>query len=364
MKIAEITDYLESIAPIGSQESYDNSGLLIGNKNTEITNALISLDCTESIVDEAINKKCNLIISHHPLIFKGIKKLTGKNYVERTLIKAIKNDIAIYAIHTNLDNYQFGVNKKIGNLLGIKNPEILAPSTETLAKLVVYTPHTHQTEVSNALFNAGAGHIGNYSECSFSTTGQGTFKANLDANPHVGKINERHHENETRIEVIVSVHRLQSVIKSMLKAHPYEEAAYDIFPMLNQNKYEGAGMFGQLETAIPEHEFLTKLKSVFSCKIIRHSNFLGKPIQKIAWCGGSGFFLLQAAKKAGADIFITGDVKYHDFFDSDNQIVISDIGHFESEQFTIELINDLIQKKFPTFAPCLTEIVTNPIYYF
>lgn len=364
MKIADIITYLESLAPISSQEDYDNAGLIVGNPSTTLTNALISLDCTEEIVQEAINKGCNLIISHHPIVFKGLKKLNGKNYVERTVIKAIQNDIAIYAIHTNLDNYRFGVNQKIGEIIGVKNTEILAPTQESLVKLAVYCPVAYTEVVKNALFSAGAGHIGNYDECSFGIEGTGTFRGNDQTNPFVGKIGVRHLEKEEKIEVLVSKHKLKPVIGAMLVAHPYEEVAYDCHPLLNDHLYEGAGMVGELSDEMDEIDFLTLLKTRFNCGIIRHTALRHKPIKKIAWCGGAGSFLLPHAKAMGADIFITGDFKYHEFFDAENQLIIADIGHFESEQFTIELIDEYLRKKFATFAPCLTEINTNPVKYF
>ena len=364
MQIKEIINYLEQLAPLSSQETYDNSGLIVGDLETEVTNALISLDCTEEIVEEAIKKGCNLIISHHPIVFKGLKKFTGKNYVERTVISAIRNNVALYAIHTNLDNYRFGVNKKIGEILGIKKTSILSPTQESLVKLVVYCPVLHTEKVKNALFTSGAGHIGNYDECSFSIEGTGSFRGNEDAEPFVVKIGERHLEREEKIEVLVSKHLLQKAINSMITAHPYEEVAYDCHPLLNTNQYEGAGMIGELEEAMNAKEFLKELKSRFKCGIIRHTNLLEKPIKKVAWCGGAGSFLLDRAKAMGADIFITGDFKYHEFFDAENQLIIADIGHFESEQFTIELIDEYLRKKFATFAPCLTEINTNPVKYF
>ena len=364
MKISDITNYLESLAPLSSQESYDNCGLLVGDKHVNLSNALIALDCVEEIVDEAIAKNCNLIIAHHPIVFKGLKKITGKNYVERTLLKAIKNDIAIYAMHTNLDNYQNGVNKKIGDLLGVYNPRILRPSANTLAKLSVYVPKDHHNHVLQALFDAGAGKIGNYSECSFSSHGEGTFKASELANPFVGAKEKRHKENEVKLEVLISTHAISQTIKALVAAHPYEEVAYDVYPLLNKNNWEGAGMIGDLENPASETNFLQKLKEIFKTGTIRHTNLLNKPIKRVAWCGGSGSFLLADALRAKADIYITGDFKYHEFFDADNQIIIADIGHFESEQHTIELIKELIQKKFPKFAPCLTEKNTNPIKYF
>jgi len=364
MQIKEITNYLESLSPLGSQESYDNSGLICGDKNWELTNALISLDCLESTVDEAIQKGCNLIISHHPIVFKGLKKINGSNYIERVLISAIKHDIALYAIHTNLDNYKLGVNKKIGDLLGVKHPKILAPASQSLEKLSVFTPVTHQDSVLNALFDAGAGHIGNYSECSFSSEGNGSFKANEKAAPHVGEKNQRHYEPEVKLEVLMSTHRKNAIIQAMLSTHPYESVAYDIVPINNLNYDEGSGMYGELDKPLPTLDFLKHLKSIFNCGVIRHTNIHQKNIKKVAWCGGSGSFLLPNAKGVDADIYITGDFKYHEFFDAENKIIIADIGHFESEQFTIELIHEILSKKFTTFAAYLTESKTNPVNYF
>ncbi|MFK8039254.1 MAG: Nif3-like dinuclear metal center hexameric protein [Crocinitomicaceae bacterium] len=364
MLIQDITSYLESLAPLSSQESYDNSGLITGHHQTEVTNALITLDCIEDTIDEAMEKGCNLIIAHHPIVFKGIKRLNGKNYVERTIIKAIKNDIAIYACHTNLDNYKGGVNKKIGDLLEISNPSILSPSSSTLEKLSVFAPTTHQDIVKTALFKAGAGAIGNYTNCSFVSDGKGSFQANDSTNPFVGNKNEIHIEPEVKIEVILSTHKRSQILKAMLNAHPYESVAYDLFPLLNQNNDEGAGMYGTLKDPLSAHAFLTQLKKVFKCEIIKHTNFHTDVIKTVAWCGGSGSFLLGAAKAVKADIFITGDFKYHEFFDAENQIIIADIGHFESEQFTIDLIGDILSKKFTKFAPYLTDRSTNPVNYF
>lgn len=364
MQIADITKYLESLAPLSSQESYDNAGLIVGDERTELSNALIALDCTEEIVDEAIQKNCNLIIAHHPIVFKGLKRFNGKNYVERTVIKAIQHNIAIYAIHTNLDHYKLGVNKKIGDLLGVHNPRILSPVNQKLFKLAVFCPKENAEEFKTALFQAGAGQIGNYNECSFDSSGIGTFKAGEGTDPYVGEIGQRHHEEEVKIEVLASTHEMGKIIGAMNAAHPYEEVAYDCYPLLNQNQDEGAGMIGELDTPMDEKAFLKLLKERFQCRIIRHTNLLDKPIKKVAWCGGSGSFLLSAAKAQKADIYITGDFKYHEFFDAENQIIIADIGHFESEQYTIDLLSELLTKNFATFAPCLTEINTNPVKYF
>jgi dinuclear metal center YbgI/SA1388 family protein len=364
LKIKEIIQHLESYAPLSTQESYDNSGLICGDTSAEISGVLLALDCTESIVDEAIQKNCNLIIAHHPIVFKGLKSFTGKNYVERTLIKAIKNDIAIYAIHTNLDNYRFGVNHKIGQLLGLNNLRILEPKRDNQVKIVVFVPEAHISDVQAAMFSAGAGHIGNYDSCSFNSAGIGTFRALDGANPFVGKMNEIHSENEIRLEMICRSEHVQSVIQAMEKVHPYEEVACDIIPLKNQDPYQGAGMLGELEKPMSTLDFLTRLKSTFNCGVIRHTHLFKEEIQRVAFCGGSGSFLLHKAKASSADIFITGDYKYHDFFDAENQIIIADIGHYESEQFTSELIADLLKEKNITFAVRFAETNTNPVKYF
>lgn len=363
MKLKKLIEYLEGIAPTSMQESYDNSGLIVGDVNQEISGVLIALDCLESIVDEAINKKCNVVLTHHPIVFRGLKSLTGKNYVEHTVLKAIKNDIALYAIHTNLDNYRFGVNHKIGEKLKLKNIQILSPKEQVLQKLVFFVPKSHASSTKKAVFDAGAGHIGNYDNCSFNTEGTGTFRALDGAHPFVGKTGEIHEEDEIKIEVIVHSHKIQQVLTALKTNHPYEEVAYDLYPLLNVNEYEGSGMVGELENVVDELTFLKQVKSTFHCGTIRHTKLLNKKIKKVAFCGGSGFFLLNYAKHSNADIYITSDVKYHEFFDAENDILLADIGHFESEQFTIDLLKELLIKKFTTFAVHLTEINTNPINY-
>lgn len=364
MKLSELTGYLESLAPLSSQESYDNSGLIVGDRNMEVTGALVSLDCIESVVDEAIRKKCNVVVAHHPILFKGLKRLNGNDYVERTIIKAIKNDIALYAIHTNLDNYRFGVNAEIGKRLGLTKFTTLAPKKAVLTKLVVYVPDDYVENVMTALFEAGAGSIGNYAECSFSTSGTGTFLPLEGSDPFAGQEGERENSLETKVEVIVSKHSLSAVVRSMKEAHPYEEVAYEVYPILNENNFEGAGMIGMLSEPVPTEDFLKQVKETFNCGVIRHTELTSKTIQTVAYCGGAGGFLLRNAISAKADIFITGDYKYHEFFDADKQIIIADIGHYESEQYTSHLLEEILTKKFPKFAVHLTEVNTNPINYF
>jgi dinuclear metal center YbgI/SA1388 family protein len=363
MIVKDITQLLEDYAPLAYQEDYDNAGLLVGNFNQKINKVLICLDCTEAVIDEAIKENCDLIIAHHPIIFKGIKKLNGKNYVERVIIKAIENKIALYAIHTNLDNVINGVNGKICNKLSLINRKILSPKKQNLKKLVTFIPVNNAEDVKEAIFNAGAGNIGNYSNCSFNTLGNGTFKANKNTNPFVGEQDKLHTEEELKVEVIFDVAQQSKILNALLKSHPYEEVAFDIFPLENKNPQVGSGMFGELVDEMEEIEFLQNLKKVMNVSVIRHSNLLNKKIKKVAVCGGSGSFLLKDAIQAGADIFITSDFKYHEFFDADEKLLIADIGHYESEQFTQDLLLEIITENFPNFAIRLTENNTNPIKY-
>ena len=364
MKIKEITDYLEGLVPLSSQESYDNCGLIVGNPEEEVSGVLVSLDCIEESVDEAMRLGVNLIISHHPIVFRGLKKMNGKNYVERTILKAIKHDIALYAIHTNMDNFFYGVNHEIGERLNLKNLRILLPKPSVLTKLVVFVPTESEDVVANAMFQAGAGRIGNYSECSFRSLGTGTFLPLGEANPVVGKVGELHRESEIRLEVLVSNHILNKVVSAMELVHPYEEVAYEMYSILNTNQDEGAGMVGELETSVDERVFLNSLKEIFNCGMIRHTKLMGRQIKRVAFCGGSGSFLLNAAKSERAEIFITGDFKYHEFFDAEDQIIIADIGHFESEQFTPNRIQAILTKKFTNLSVLLSGVNTNPINYF
>lgn len=361
--VGELTQFLEARAPIATQESYDNSGLLVGDKSTKITGVLLALDCTEAIIQEAIEKGCNLVVAHHPIIFKGLKSFTGKNYVERTVIHAIRNNIAIYAIHTNLDNYRFGVNHKIGELLGLKNLRILAPKHGNLTKISVFVPKNHLEQVRESMAQAGAGHIGNYDYCSFSNEGNGTFRALDGAQPFVGAHGKLHEEHEFRLEMLCRKENVARVIKTMMASHPYEEVAYDLIPLDNHDAYQGAGMIGELEKPVESLEYLRFVKQQFNCGVVKHTSITTDKIQRVAFCGGSGSFLLKNAKAQNADLFITGDYKYHDFFDAEGQIIIADIGHFESEQFTVNLLAEWLNEKNITFAVRFAETNTNPVNY-
>jgi len=364
MKIAEIISFLESVAPSSLQEHYDNAGLLTGDADWECKGIICSLDAIEEVVKEAISKKCNLIVAHSPIIFGGLKKINGKNYVEKTIITAIKNDIAIYSIHTNLDNVINGVNGKMAAMLGLKNVSILSQKENTLKKLFTFSPNDKAEQVRNAIFTAGGGNIGNYSECSFNTEGEGTFRGGEGTNPYVGKVGEQHHEKEIKIEVIFPSWLEGKIITALKSSHPYEEVAYDVVSLSNTHQYIGSGILGELSNEMNETDFLTQLKKVFGLKVIRHTALLDKSIKKCALCGGAGSFLVSRALAAGADIYITADMKYHEFFEANGRMVIADIGHYESEQFTIDLLKEILEQKFPTFAVLKTTVETNPVRYF
>ena len=363
MRIQEITKLIEEIAPLTYAEAFDNVGLLVGNPDEKVTGVLVTLDTLEAVIDEAIAKNCNLIISFHPIIFSGLKKLTGKNYVERVVIKAIQHKIAIYATHTALDNSKAGVNAKICEILGLTNPKILIPKTEIIQKLTTYIPIKEAEKLRLALFEAGAGNIGNYNNCSFNINGVGTYKANENANPTLGEIGITHQEKETCITVIFEKHLEATVLNALFKNHPYEEVAYEIITLNNKNQQIGLGMIGELPTAIHEDDFLQLIQQKMNAKGIRHSKLLHKNIKKVAVLGGSGSFAIEAAMASGAEAFITSDLKYHEFYRAENKILLVDIGHFESEQFTKNLLVDYLTKKIANFAIILSETNTNPIHY-
>ncbi|MEI8201979.1 MAG: Nif3-like dinuclear metal center hexameric protein [Bacteroidota bacterium] len=364
MIVKDIADLLEKHAPLSLQESYDNSGLQIGNPQDQVESALICLDITIDVVDEAIQKGCNMIISHHPLLFSGIKKITGRTYIEKIVHKAIKNDIVIYSAHTHFDNIKNGVNKIFAEKIGLTNLSILKPISGTLRKLVTFCPVADAEKVRNAIFSAGAGNIGNYDSCSSNTMVEGTFRANTDANPYVGSINELHHEKEIRIETIYPYYLEKEILKAMLEIHPYEEVAYDIYALQNDFNEIGAGMIGELAERTSAHSFMKILKETLQVPVLRYSGFIKKDIQKIAICGGSGAFLIKDAIAKKADVFITSDIKYHTFGDHSEQVILIDAGHFETEQFTKHLLCDILKKNFPNFATQISEQDNNLLRYF
>jgi len=364
MKIKEITTCIEKLAPRELQEPYDNAGLIIGDAETEVSKALVCIDVAEKVIDEAVTNKCNLIISHHPLIFKGLTQINNKSYIGRCVIKAIQNNIAIYAAHTNLDSVIGGVNSKLCEKLGIINTRILKPKNDVLKKLVTFCPTDNADVVRKALFDSGCGHIGNYDSCSYNVHGSGTFRALEGSNPHVGEKDKLHYEPETRIETIFPAFLEKTILKALFKAHPYEEVAYDVYPLDNKYIRAGEGMIGELSKATGIDEFLKHIKSVSNCKVIRHSELTVKSIRKVAVCGGSGSFLVQDAIAAGADMFVTADMKYHQFSEAEGRIIIADVGHYESEQFVKEILVDYLNKNFPTFAILVSREDNNPVYYY
>lgn len=364
MKIKDILAIIEEVAPLRLQESYDNSGLLVGDGQAEVERVLICIDITEAVVQEAIDRGCGLVLSHHPIIFHGLKRLTPATYVERTVLLAIRNNIALAAMHTNLDNSNLGVNKRIADKLGIVATQILDAKAGILNKLITFVPESHADAVRKAMFEAGGGHIGNYSSCSYNINGLGTFKANNEARPFVGTAEELHFEPEQRIEMVVPNYLIHQVTKAMKTVHPYEEVAYDVIELHNNWSNAGAGMIGLLPKPMDEIEFLEHLRQVFRVPVIRHSPFLHRKIEKVAFCGGSGAFLLPQAKSAGADAFITADIKYHQFFDPDGALLMVDAGHFETEQFTKELMADILRKKNANFAVLFSDVNTNAVRYY
>lgn len=363
MRISQIISLLEDFAPLPLQDGFDNAGLQVGDVTNNVTSILLCLDVTEEVVDEAIERGCNLIISHHPLLFKPLRSLTGKTYIERCVIKACQNNIAIYSAHTNLDNAYQGVNFRLAEKIGLQNLKVLQPKSNNLLKLVTFVPNEQAETVRNALFNAGAGHIGNYDSCSYNTEGYGTFKALNNANPFVGEIQEMHTENEVRIELILPSYIKSSVTRALLAVHPYEEPTFDFYPLENSWNKVGAGVVGELPIEEEEESFLQRIKTIFQLKALKHSPLTGKMIREVALCGGSGAFLIKDAIAYGADVFLTGEAKYNDYYDVEDKILLAVLGHYESEICTKEIFYDIISKKIPNFAIHFSNVDTNPVNY-
>lgn len=362
-RIQDVISCLEQLAPPAYQESYDNATLICGDRNAALQGILCTLDCTEDVVEEAISLGANLIVAHHPIVFKGLKSLTGRNYVERTVIKALKNDIAIYAIHTNLDHISTGVNKRICDRLGLTQTKILQPKKQILNKLVFFVPVADKDNVLDAVFAAGAGQIGEYKNCSFQVEGMGTYTPSENANPHIGQRGIPQYEKEVRAEVILPSYLSAGIISAMKKAHPYEEVAYYLSVLENENQEVGAGMIGVLESPMDGLDFLDYLKEKMNLNTLKYTALTKNKVRKVAVCGGAGIFLLTDAKRSGADVFVTSDIKYHEFFDAEGQIILCDIGHYESEIFTKELLGEHLSQNFPNIALYLTKVVTNPTSY-
>lgn len=363
MQIKDVTNYIEQLAPLSYAEDFDNVGLLIGNYTTEVTGVLVTLDTLEETVDEAIANNCNLIVSFHPIVFSGLKKINGNNYVERVVLKAIQNNIAIYATHTALDNVNNGVSAKMGEVLGLENMKTLIPKKGIIKKLTTYVPFAEANNLREKLFEAGAGNIGNYDNCSFNVEGKGSYRGNENSNPTVGEKGKLMFEEETCITVTFDSYLEGKILSALFKNHPYEEVAYEVITLDNQNQNVGMGMIGELPSAMNEKDFLLFVKETFKTGCVRHSELLDKPIKKVAVLGGSGSFAIKNAIQAGADAYISADFKYHEFFKAEKRILLADVGHYESEQFTKNLLVDYLSKKFSTFAIILSEKSTNPIHY-
>ena len=364
MKVKDICSYLDTAVPLSFQESYDNSGLQVGDPESRITSALVALDVTETLLDEAVTGGYGLILTHHPLIFSPLKKITGKTSIERIVVKAVKNDISIYSCHTNLDVMFNGVSRKMAEKIGLQNIRVLSPLKHKLLKLVTYIPEDHLDKVSEAIFEAGAGMIGNYDKCSFSSNGFGSFRGGEYANPFVGEKGKMHLEKEIRFETILLSHFKDRVIEALINAHPYEEVAYDLYSLENDYTQAGLGCIGSLSTPLGGKSFLSLLSEMFKADGIRYSNLTPGKIKTVALCGGAGISILNESIASGADALVTSDIKYHDFMNAENKILLFDIGHFESEKCSTEILYDLIIKKFPKFAVRFSETNTNPINYF
>ncbi|QCR22136.1 Nif3-like dinuclear metal center hexameric protein [Pontibacter sp. SGAir0037] len=362
-KIQDVIKVLEQLAPVPYQESYDNAGLQTGNPGDEVKGVLVTLDCTEKVVEEAIAKGCNLIVAHHPVIFKGLKQLTGRSYVERTIIKAIQHHVAIYACHTNLDNVHNGVNAKVAEKLELHQPKILASKSQTLLQLVTFVPVADTDHVLQALHKAGAGQIGNYHNCSFRVQGTGQFLPSDKADPAIGQAGKPEQVQENRLELIFPAYLQHNIMKALVEAHPYEEVAHYITALENRNQEVGIGMIGELKEALSEEEFLQYLKQKMKLQGLRYTSVGAKKIKKVAVCGGAGSFLIKDSIRHGADALVTADLKYHEFFDAEDKLMIADIGHYESEVFTKEIFYDVISKNFLNFAVDLSETNTNPVRY-
>ena len=363
-KLKDIIAVIEKFAPRALQEDYDNSGLNIGDTEEAATGCLVCLDVTEEVLAEAMSLNVNFIISHHPVIFDKLSRITGQSTAEKIVMKAIRQGIAIYALHTNLDNLHSGVSRILGRKIGLNDMKVLRTSKGLLRKLVTFCPREQAGKVREAIFTAGAGHIGKYDQCSFNTEGTGSFRGNESTNPFVGESGQLHYEPETRIETIFPFYLEKEIVRALLEAHPYEEVAYDIYKLENDFDKVGMGMIGMLEQEMSEIEFLQHLKVSLGTGCIRHSELLGKKVRRVAVCGGSGSFLIQDAIRNRADFFVTADLKYHQFQQAASEIVLADVGHYESEQFTCELVSEHLKKNFPKFAVLISETPVNPVNYF
>ncbi|MFN7279524.1 MAG: Nif3-like dinuclear metal center hexameric protein [bacterium] len=363
MTIGEIINMLETVAPPSLQESWDNSGLLTGRSTTDCSGVLLALDVTDAVLSEAVSRGCNLVVAHHPMIFRGLKRIDEDEPTGRLTAFAIRHDLAVYAMHTNLDNIIGGVNGVLADRFGLTDRRVLQPMNGQLMKLVCMIPEGHLEAVSRAVFEAGAGRIGDYEDCGFTTSGIGTFTPMSGANPFIGAEGRPETVREHRFEVILPAWRQRPVLAAMRSAHPYEEVAFDLVKLENEWSGVGSGIIGRLPAPMTEAAFLEHVKAVTGLPVLRHSRLTGRPIQTLALCGGAGAFLIRRAVGVRADAYLTGDLKYHDFFEPDGRLLLADIGHYESEHSAVDLLYNILTKKNHTFAVLKSETDTNPVNY-
>lgn len=367
MLIKEIIDAIESIAPLPLQEEWDNCGVQVGPTDNECTGVMVCVDCTPVVVEEAIAMNCNLIVSHHPLIFGGIKQLTGKTEAERCVINAVTAGLTIYSSHTALDNSPNGISHRMASLLGLEDVDVLVPREADQLKLVAYVPVSKLDDVRLALFDAGAGAIGNYDFCSFATDGRGSFRALDGANPYVGEVSQLHFEDESRLEVLLPRWKRRDVELALRQVHPYEEPAYEFSEVVAASRPAGSGCVGHLPQPMTVAQLALFAKERFGCQAVRLSCYHGDPmvhtVRRVAVCGGAGGSFIGAVKRSGADAYITADLRYHDFVDYGKRLALIDVGHFNSEQCAKEIFYQLICEKFPNFAVHTSKNEKNPIQY-
>ena len=344
MIIEELTTFIEDKFPLSQQESYDNCGLIVGDPKKTVKKVLLALDCTEQVIKEAKLKKADVIITHHPLMFSSINKLTANDYEGSLIIKLIKSDIALYAVHTNLDNSINGINKYLALKLGLKNLQILVGKEKTFKKIITFVPKAYSQKVITALSAAKAGNIGLYSHCAFVTEGSGCFKPEKGAKPFLGELSKINQVEEVKLEMVFASENQKMIENSLKKAHPYEQPAFDIIELANPNPDIGAGIYGDLPAQINTAEFLKLVKTKLNLSYIRQSNSAKKFISKVAICSGAGFFVFEQAKRLNVDALVTSEIKHHEFLAAENNILLCDIDHHEGEIAAVNILDQILQK--------------------
>ena len=364
MKIKEVIQFLEQKFPLHWQEDFDNCGVQCGDKERELTGIVVCFDMSEAVIDEALAQGSNMVISHHPIIYKhGLKKIEPTNRVGKIIYKALENKILLYSMHTNIDSGKAGGNVLFAKKLELQNLSVLVPKENQFCKLVVFVPAENSALLKEAMFKIGCGNIGNYSHCSYSCEGIGSFKPLTGVNPHIGKHNRLERVDEERIEMIFPKNIKRQVIETLYGHHPYEEPAFDIITLENQNREVGLGRIGLLPTSMLAKDFILYIKEKLNLDFVKFSGNRDAEIKKVAVCGGGGASFISEALTAGVNAYITGDLKYHDFFIPENKMLLIDIGHFEGEHFIREIITSLLQENFNTFATHFTEVEIPVIHH-